>query len=214
MKITDIYKNRFTELKERNTIWRILTRDFFQKYIDRRTSVLEVGCGYGEFINNILAKKKFAVDINPDSKKYLSNKITFFKSSSTHINRIKRSQMEVIFVSNFFEHLDRKQIVKTIKEFNRILKSKGRVLVLQPNIRLLTKDYWMFFDHITAVDDRALEEIFAVYGFRLEKRIFRFLPYTTKSIIPKHPLLIKLYLKIPFLWNILGKQSFLIFRKN
>jgi hypothetical protein len=28
----------------------------------------------------------------------------------------------------------------------------------------------MFFDHITAVDDRALEEIFDIVGFSLKKR--------------------------------------------
>ncbi len=49
--------------------------------------------------------------------------------------------------------------------------------------------------------------------FKIKKVIPRFLPYTTKSRLPKHPLLIKIYLRIPLLWRIFGKQSLIIAEK-
>ena len=78
-----------------------------------------------------------------------------------------------------------------------MLRPDGRLLVLQPNVRYCARDYWMFFDHITPVDDRALVEAFAATGFDVELNIPRFLPYTTKSRLPSGPGLVKLYLKVP-----------------
>lgn len=209
-----IYKTRFSnEIKQRFYLWRVLIDNFFQKYFDKNDVVLDLGCGYGEFITQINCRKKYAVDLNPDSKKYLSREVVFYKQSSTKMDKIKSGIIDKIFVSNFFEHLTRNDIALTIKEVHRILKKNGQILILQPNIRLLTADFWRFFDHITPIDDRALEELFRSEGFILKKRLFRFLPFTTKSGLPKSLAIVKLYLKLPLFWNIFGRQSFLIFEK-
>ena len=70
----------------------------------------------------------------------------------------------------------------------------------------------MFFDHITPVDDRALAEAFAATGFDVELNIPRFLPYTTKSRLPSAPGLVRLYLKVPLAWRVLGAQAFMVGR--
>jgi len=208
-----IYEKRFHDRSGREAMWKVLVEDFFQKYIDEKDTVLDIGCGYGEFINNIRCKKKLAVDLNPETKKYLNKEVDFYLTPSTRMSLIKNRSVDKVFISNFFEHIERKTIVGTVKEITRILKPGGQVMILQPNIRLLPNDFWMFFDHITAVDDRALHELFESSGFILEKRIVRFLPYTAESNLPKNPIFIKLYLKLPFLWYFFGKQSFLIFKK-
>lgn len=209
-----IYSQRFSEnSQQRAKIWRLLVVHFFQRFIEKDDVVLDVACGYGEFINNITCKKKYGVDINSDSKKYLNKNVTFLRCSSINI-KLPNESIDKIFVSNFFEHLTREEIIKTIIEFRRILRKDGNILILQPNIRFCGNDYWMFFDHITPIDDRALVEIFGVENFTLKKEIVKFLPFTTKSRLPKNNLIIKIYLLFPFLWHIFGKQSFLIFKKN
>lgn len=213
MDVKKIYETRFINIEERKSIWKVLVVDFFQQFINKNDVILDVGCGYGEFINNVVCGKKLAVDLNKSVKKYLKKDVKFFSESSTKMTSIKDKSIDKIFVSNFFEHLEKKDIVKTIEEFRRILKDKGEVLILQPNIRFCHKDYWMFFDHITALDDRVLEEVFSTQGFKLKKLVLKFLPFTMKSILPKLPIFVKLYLKLPFFWQILGKQSFLIFEK-
>lgn len=214
MNTKKLYQIRFSDqIKQRYDLWLILIKYFFQKFIDEKDTVLDLGCGYGEFINQIYCGKKYAIDLNPDSTKYLNKNITFYRQSSTKMKSIKSNSIEKIFISNFFEHLTRDDIILTIKESHRVLKKGGRVLILQPNIRFCEKDYWMFFDHVTPIDDRALEEVFSSHSFQLKKRILRFLPFTTKSNFPKSSIFIKTYLKLPFLWRFFGQQSFLIFEK-
>ena len=213
MNVKKIYETRFINIEERKLIWQVLVTDFFQQFINKNDVVLDVGCGYGEFINNIVCGKKIAVDLNKSVKEYLKKNVKFFSESSTKMSSIKDSSIDKIFVSNFFEHIKKEDIIKTIDEFKKKLKSNGQVLVLQPNIRFCAKDYWMFFDHITALDDRVLEEVFSSKGFGLKKIILKFLPFTMKSILPKLPIFVKIYLKLPFLWQIFGQQSFLVFEK-
>ena len=43
--------------------------------------------------------------------------------------------------------------------------------------------------------------------------IARFLPYTTKSVLPQWPWLVKLYLRLPLAWWLLGKQSLVVAKK-
>jgi len=214
MNTKKLYQIRFSDrIKQRYNLWLILIKYFFQKFIDENDTVLDLGCGYGEFINQINCGKKYAVDLNSDSAKYLSKKVTFYRQSSTKMKSIKSNLTDKIFVSNFFEHLTREDIILTIQECRRILKKGGQILILQPNIRFCEKDYWMFFDHVTPIDDRALEEVFYSHNFQLKKIILKFLPYTTKSSLPKSSIFIKMYLKFPFLWRFFGQQSFLIFEK-
>ena len=62
------YRQRFEQGKDyRNALWRVLCRDFFQQYIARSATVLDLGCGWGEFSNNVMAGKKYAMDMNPDA---------------------------------------------------------------------------------------------------------------------------------------------------
>lgn len=211
------YMRRFHQYENerlfRISMWKILVDEYFQQFIPRDSTVLDIPCGYGEFITNIIAKQKIAIDLNPESGKYIPRNVKFLQCSSDHL-QLQDASVDVIFVSNFFEHINHEVLRHTLEEFFRVLRPHGKVMVLQPNIRFLTKDYWMFFDHINPVDDRALDEIFEICGMKLEMKIERFLPYTTKSRVPKNLNFIKLYLHLPILWRFMGKQSFLIFRKN
>jgi SAM-dependent methyltransferase len=208
-----LYKNRFaTDMEQRNKLWKVLCKDFLQKYISSKDVVLDIPSGYGEFINNINCKQKIACDINSDSKKYVNANVTFILGSSVKIS-LKENSVDKVFISNFFEHITREDIIKTIVELKKIVKPGGKILILQPNVRFCHKDYWMFFDHSTPIDDRALKEIFELNGFRLLYKIEKFLPYTTKDSSPKHAVLLRIYLKFSLLWRFFGKQSFLVFEK-
>jgi len=206
--------NQFQNEKEfRDDMWKILIKNYFQQFIPRDSTVLDIPSGYGEFITNITAKKKIAIDLNFDSKKFLPKNVQFIICSSDSI-RLTKNSVDIIFVSNFFEHISREMIQKTMKEFYRILKSHGKVLVLQPNIRFIQKDYWMFFDHVTPIDDRALDEIFEINKMKLIYKVEKFLPFSTKLHYPKSLWLVNLYLRVPFLWRFFGQQSFLIYEKT
>jgi SAM-dependent methyltransferase len=214
MDVQSIYARRFTpDLQFRNEMWKILCSSFFQRYIVNKDRVLEIGAGYCEFINNIQAGHKTAVDINPDVKNYAAKDVEIVVNSTSQMTAIPNDSVDVVFASNFFEHLTRDEIVATFREVHRILSPAGKFMVLQPNIRFCAKDYWMFFDHVTPIDDRAFVEALEINGFEVVKVIDRFLPYTTKSRLPKALFLIRLYLSLPIMWHIFGQQSFFVSRK-
>ncbi len=212
-----LYKNRFYNENLRNNIWKVLTKNYFQKFIKKSDNVLDLPCGYGEFINNISCNKKYALDINKDAKKFLHKNITFLHASATKIP-LQKNSVDKIFISNFFEHITKQESILVVKECKRILKKNGQVIILQPNIRFCAKDYWRFFDHITPIDDRALEELFSLFGFKKIFSVLKFLPYTTQDSYNKNQffilLSVRLYLLFPLLWSFFGKQSLLIFQKN
>jgi SAM-dependent methyltransferase len=194
-------------------MWNVLCKGFFQKYIPKEAVILEVAAGYCEFINNIIGKRKIALDLNPDIKKFASQNVEVVLADSTNMLKIIDNSCDIVFISNFFEHLNKENIVKTIKEIHRVLKIDGKVLILQPNIRFCYKNYWNFFDHITPLDDKSLSEALEINGLKVIECKPKFLPYTTKSKLPKAIFLIKLYLRTPILHNILGKQTFICAQK-
>lgn len=212
--ISEIYSRRFEgDVVFRDKMWKVLCRNFFQKFIPKDSIVLELGAGYCEFINNINARIKIAVDINPETIKRALPGINVITCRSIDMSDIQSNSVDRIFVSNFFEHITKEEMLLTLKECSRVLVAGGKMLVLQPNIRYIYKDYWMFFDHISPIDDRALCEALEILGFNIEINISRFLPYTTKSALPKSIRLVNLYLKIPLLWKIFGGQAFVVARK-
>ena len=210
-----IYCRRFGEdLEFRQHMWKVLCEHYFQQFIPTDSVVMELAAGYCEFINNINARQKIAIDINEDTIRRANKDIQVVLTTSSDLSRIESESIDRIFVSNFFEHITKDHIVQTVKECHRCLKKGGKLLILQPNIRFIYKDYWMFFDHLTPLDDRSLCEVLEISGFEVEVCIPQFLPYTTKSSLPKSLLLAKIYINFPPLHKLFGQQAFIVARKR
>jgi SAM-dependent methyltransferase len=210
-----LYAHRFGDAEvQRTDIWKVLCAEFFQKWVPRGSTVLDVAAGHCEFINNIEASRRLAVDLNPDVLVRAAPGVDAVVCRSDAMSHLADGCVDRVFISNFFEHVPREVIVSTLLEVRRVLRPDGRLLVLQPNVRYCARDYWMFFDHITPVDDRALVEAFNATGFDVELNVPRFLPYTTKSRLPSGPKLVSLYLKFPLVWRVLGAQAFMVGRPS
>jgi SAM-dependent methyltransferase len=211
--LDQLYRNRFAQQGEmRGDLWSVLCREYFQRWVPKTSTVLDVAAGHCEFINNIVAGRKLAVDLNPDLVNRAGADVEATVSRSDAMDHVPDHSVDRVFISNFFEHVPREVILSTLVEVRRVLRADGKLLVLQPNVRYCARDYWMFFDHITPVDDRALVEAFAATGFDVELNIPRFLPYTTKSRLPSGPRLVSLYLKVPLAWKVMGAQAFMVGR--
>jgi len=208
-----LYARRFESNEvQRQDLWQVLCSDFFQRWVPPEATVLDVAAGHCEFVNNIKAGRKIAVDLNPDVAVRAAPDVETHVCRSDDMAALADQSVDRAFVSNFFEHVTREVIVSTLTEIRRVLKPDGRLMILQPNVRYCAKDYWMFFDHITPVDDRALVEALAGAGYDVETCLPRFLPYTTKSRLPAGPGLVRLYLKVPLAWRVLGAQAFVVAR--
>ena len=78
---------------------------FFQKYVDPNATVVDIASGYGEFLNNICAKNKIAIDLNPDVKKFFGAEVDFHLRPATELGSVIDNAADIVFTSNFLEHL-------------------------------------------------------------------------------------------------------------
>jgi ubiquinone/menaquinone biosynthesis C-methylase UbiE len=214
--LSQIYQERFKDDARnwRLRLWKVLCEHWIQRYIPENATVLDLAAGQCEFINQIQCARKIAVDLNEDVHKFAASDVEVMIAWSHNMPEVSSDSIDVVFVSNFFEHLPSKQaFFDTLKELHRILKPGGKLLVLQPNIRFLNGEYWDFIDHYLPLTDRTLVEALELIDMRAEEVRPQFLPYTTRSKVPHWPFLVRLYLMLPLAHRIFGKQAWVVASK-
>jgi SAM-dependent methyltransferase len=204
-----LYDARFSEAETRakDLVWRELTR-YFQRYVDSELPVLDVACDRGYFIRNIRANEKWATDVR-DLSAYLPSDVHFVLADGLALpEKLPLSYFGIVFMSNYLEHLPSSEaVVQQLRVAFQLLRDGGKVIILQPNIRLVGDAYWDFIDHKTPLTEKSLREAADMAGFRVHTEITRFLPYTSKSALPKSPTLVRWYLSLKYTWRYFGKQS-------
>jgi SAM-dependent methyltransferase len=207
-----IYGVRFAEtLDYRKTVWSVLVSDWFGRYVRPQDAVLDLGCGYGEFINTIACREKYGMDLNPDAPRFLSKDVRLLPQDCSTRWPLSDASLDVVFTSNFFEHLpDKSALGRTLDEIHRCLRPGGRLVALGPNIKYLPGEYWDFWDHYVPLTEASLKEALVTRGFGVDVCIDRFLPYTM-STGPRYPVtLLRAYLKLPLLWRVFGRQFLVV----
>jgi SAM-dependent methyltransferase len=207
--LSQMYQQRFvqTGLDRRDRVWKVLCRHFFDRRIPRDAAVLELACGYGEFINNIRAGHKTAVDLNPDAAQHLAPDVTFFNIPATGLALVGTAVADVVFTSNFLEHLrDKRECDEVLAAVYQVLKPGGKFIVMGPNIRYAYREYWNFYDHYLPLSDLSLAEGLSIAGFRIDENIPRFLPFSMNNYTPTYDIAVRAYLALPLAWKLLGKQ--------
>ena len=210
-----IYANRFAgQEAPRERVWKVLTRHYFQQWIRPKATVLDLGAGYCEFINNIRANRKIAVDFNPETPRRAAPGVEVVMQDVSKPWAVHDTSVDVVFTSNFFEHLANKQnFLRCLSEIHRVLRTNGRLIAMGPNIRFCFDVYWDFLDHHLPLSDRSIREAVEVAGFRTETLIPRFLPFTMQGKLPPSSTLVRMYLLLPPAWRLLGKQFLLVATK-
>lgn len=211
-----IYRHRFSEAdrKAKAAIWKVVVETGLQPWIPAGATVLDIGCGYGEFLNHVRCARRIGVDLNPDSRSALEKDIEFHVGDVRNLSFLADKSVDVAFTSNLLEHLPTKKDVEALlSEARRVLKPGGHLIALGPNLRFLPGDYWDFWDHLTPITDRSLVEVLENLDFETTDCIPRWLPYTTRSSLPQATFLVRLYLKVPLAWRFLGGQFLIRARK-
>ena len=214
VEIERIYGHRFAyeDGPVKDAIWKEIAA-FLQRWIPADGRVLDVACDLGYFIRNIHAGERWATDIR-DVRARLGPDVRFVKVDGLHLgSALPNGYFDVVFVSNYLEHLPNADaVIAQLGEMHSVLKEGGRLIILQPNIRFVGAAYWDFIDHKVAITERSLVEAARAAGFQVETLIKRFLPYTTKTRIPRYPWLVRAYLRVPAAWRLMGKQTLMVAR--
>ena len=213
--LAKIYSSRFSGSElYRHRVWQILIEDFLGNWIHPEDHILDLGCGHGEFINQVFGKHKWAMDLNPETGSRLSSGVVFLRQNCAEPWQLPEASLDLVFTSNFFEHLfDKEALKKTLEQAYRALKPGGKLVALGPNIRLLPGAYWDFWDHYLPLTDRSLAEVGQLCGFKIEEAVAATLPYSMSQGFQPPLWTLKLYLAFPFLWSFFGKQFLVVMRK-
>jgi SAM-dependent methyltransferase len=206
--LVTIYQERFSGQEAyRFAVWSVLCRDFFQQWVPHDATVLDLGCGYGEFIRQIKARHKLGMDLNPTAASKLPPEVRLLAQDCSAPWELPDASLDVVFTSNFFEHLpDKSALGRTLDQVRRCLKPGGRLIAMGPNIKFLPGRYWDFWDHYLPLTELSLREGLEIRGFNISECHPRFLPYTMATG-PRYPLLfLRLFLRCRVAWMLIGRQ--------
>jgi 2-polyprenyl-3-methyl-5-hydroxy-6-metoxy-1,4-benzoquinol methylase len=207
--LQELYEARFDEREvvAKQAIWNEIG-GYLQRYVDASRPVLDLACDVGHFVRAIRASERWATDIR-DMRSALPADIHFVQSSGLDlVGALPSGHFGTVFMSNYLEHLESPDaVIRQLAVAHELLSRGGRVVILQPNIRLVGPRYWDFIDHKVALTERSLTEAAELAGLHTDRVITRFLPYSTKGRLPSAPGLVRAYLAFPPAWWVLGKQT-------
>jgi SAM-dependent methyltransferase len=209
-----LYAARFSEEErvQKAALWRAIWQGALSRYVPPGATVVDLGAGYCDLINCVEAARRIAIDLNPDTRRYAAPGVEVQSRALTELPALlPAGSVDVAFASNVFEHLRSPEaLLEVLAGVRTVLKPRGRIVILQPNVRLVGGAFWDFFDHTLPLTERGMAEALTTAGFRVVECRARFLPYTTKSRVPQHPALVRLYLACPPIQWLLGKQMLVV----
>lgn len=210
-----IYSLRFESNQAyRRRVWRVLVKHVFQRHVPANGRVLDLGCGYGEFINTVQAGMKYGMDLNPASLGHVAPEVKMLNQDCSTHWALPDDCLDAVFTSNFFEHLpDKAALGRTLEQACRCLQTGGKLIAMGPNIKHLPGAYWDFWDHYLPLTETSLSEGLETHGFSIEVCHPKFLPYTMVKGREYPQFLLVCYLKMPWAWPFFGKQFFIVARK-
>jgi SAM-dependent methyltransferase len=210
------YEHRFAGNEARRSdVWRNLVRYYFQRWVKSTDTVVDLGAGYCEFINNVSAGRRYALDSNPSTLEKAARNVCVLSQDASEAWQLPTASVDVVFSSNFFEHLQsKKELSLCLAEACRVLRPGGLLIALGPNIRYCFDEYWDFIDHQLPLSDRSMMEALEITGFQKELLLPRFLPFTMSTRIPHWAFLVRMYLGFPLAQKLWGKQFLVIARKR
>jgi 2-polyprenyl-3-methyl-5-hydroxy-6-metoxy-1,4-benzoquinol methylase len=137
-------------------------------------SILDIGCGTGEFLNASKENGWNITGIEPSeiARKNAKQKYNLVPLPQEKLFEIDEKKFNVITLWHVLEHVH--QLYKTIEQINKILVDDGVLIIAVPNCDSWDAKkygaYWAAWDlprHIFHFTKKDIEMLFKKYGFRL-----------------------------------------------
>jgi hypothetical protein len=189
-------------------VWNEIAAHVYQ-LMGKPERVIDPGAGRCEFINAIPAPERWIVDLL-DYCEYRDSGVKVIHGSILDAE-LPRDYFDGVFISNVLEHLPSQEAVgQLLRRLWDAMEPGGTLAIMGPNFRFCAGEYFDCADHTLALTHVAIAEHVHAAGFSMRRVIPRFLPYSFRGVLPPSPLLTKIYLRIPVLWRLLGKQFLVI----
>jgi SAM-dependent methyltransferase len=209
-----LYEYRFRDIGQdvRTDVWKVISRHVHEA-MGRPQCILDPAAGRGEFINQVPAAERWAVDMVAYEEGTYDDGVKLVVSDIFEA-QLPPAHFDGVFVSNTLEHLLSQEAVATfLEKMHAAMRDGGRIAIMGPNFRYTAKEYFDFADHTLVFTHRAIAEHLYAAGFEPERIEPRYLPYSFRSRLPASPALVDRYLRTPPLWRLLGKQFLVIARR-
>ena len=201
------HDSRLTPDARRDVVWQALWRFYFSRLVPADGCVLDLGAGYGNFINHVVAKRRIALDVWPDFPRHLAPGVEAIVAPVTDLHVLADGSVDFAFASNLFEHIPQETFARVLDSLRPKFSARGTLNILQPNYRYASREYFDDYTHVAIYSHVSLVDFLTANGYEVTRVVPRFLPLTVKSRMPVSPWLIAAYLASPI--KPLGKQMFI-----
>ncbi len=202
------HQTRFAFDPRREVLWSALYRHYFSRLIRPEFCVLELGAGYGYFINAVRARRRVAVDVWTGMRDFLDRDVESHVGPIQDLSFLAERTVDFALASNVLEHLTKEDVAATLQQLRAKLKPGAQLCIVGPNYRFCAAEYFDDYTHVSVFSDRSLADFVEAQGFRIVRVVPRFMPLTIKSRLPVSEALIRVYLKSPV--KPFGKQMLVL----
>lgn len=206
------FASRLAFDRKRVVLWSTLWDHALSRIFAGGTSLLEIGAGWCDFINNATSARRIAVDVWPGVVEAAAPGVEAHVGSADDLGFLDAESVDGVFASNLVEHLTHDQFDAMLRECDRVLVPGGRIALVQPNFRLAYKRYFDDFTHVSMWSEVSLADFFRSRGWEIERVQAKFMPLSVKSRLPVSRLLIRAYLASPV--KPLAGQMLVVARKK
>lgn len=160
-----------SEKLRRGPFYNYIISKFFP--IDKNIQILDLGCGFGDFVWFIEKRGYINVMGIDDSKEMITegkklgiNKI-IKKDIIKYLNKKPSASFDVITAIDIIEHFEKQNLFLLIKEIHRVLKPNGKLITHQPNADspFVNSILYGDFTHEQAFTKQSMSQIILSNGF-------------------------------------------------
>jgi SAM-dependent methyltransferase len=168
-------------------------------WIPHEAHVLEIGAGYCDWINQVQAARRVAVDVWPDVSRHAGPGVEALAlDAASGLSALGDAAFHAVLASNVLEHFDPDTAAQVVADVRRLLKPGGRFVIVQPNFRYAWRRYFDDYTHRAIFTDVSLPALLRSRGYEVERVQARFLPYSMRGAGPlARRWLVRAYLRSP-----------------
>jgi SAM-dependent methyltransferase len=196
--MTSYHAAHLVEDPRRARVWEVVARHL-APHVGPDAHVLEIGAGYCDWINNVQAARRVAVDVWPELPSHTAPGVEpMVLDISKGLASLGDASFDVVLASNLLEHFAPDAAADVVGDVARLLRPGGRFIVIQPNFRYAWRRYFDDYTHRSIFTDVSLPALLRAQGLQVVLVKPRFVPYSMQGVrIPIARWLVKAYLLSP-----------------
>jgi SAM-dependent methyltransferase len=109
----------------RDVLWKALCDYFFSRLVAPEDCVLDLGCGYCSFINNIRAAKRIALDSWSQFPGFVEQGVEAVVGPLDSLGFLEDHSVDFVFASNVFEHVSQEDFSRCLQALRVKLSDLG-----------------------------------------------------------------------------------------